>query len=253
MAEVTITFTYCTDNVIPPRCRKPRLVQERSSVVITVPEVTTDEAPVAFRVQPYSSLSSLEEYRWWGGKTWVPHLPWSHQTEPTLPGSDHFPAEQSDRAYGTDGLAEAEAWITERWSHRYLIIDGVVWIETGEPRYVVMTFGLGHNHGGTALMTSAGYNSNIGKERYFRADEYDEARAEAIRVALARSDTDSVARITVEPPIEVLIPEAVRCQPHEEHGDGDPFINLLNNITADAGSALEAGVLAIAATFKAAS
>ena len=48
--------------------------------------------------------------------------------------------------------------------------------------------------------------------------------------------------------IEVHIPECVKLNPAKQHGNGEPFHNLLDGITERAGSAAEAGLLAICAT-----
>ena len=111
-----------------------------------------------------------------------------------------------------------------------MLIDGEVWRVAGEPRYVLMTFGLGCNHGGTALMVDNHYNSNIHRERYFRIDQREAAIAATKRVALERGDDQSVP---VEPhaDFDILISEAVRLCPRKEHGTGDPFINKVEALT----------------------
>ena len=48
--------------------------------------------------------------------------------------------------------------------------------------------------------------------------------------------------------IEVLLPETVTVDPKSQHGDGDLFLNALYGITENAGSSMEAGVLAMAFT-----
>jgi hypothetical protein len=249
--KITVRFRYWNHNVIPPRCRKPRTVEHEGVTEIEIPEVTGDEAPVAFRVPEISRDAT--EIRWWNNELWQPYRPWSHQQEDSRPGSKYFPAEQRAESYlvpySADGLDETLPYITE-WFGRFLIVDGVVWKQAGEPRYVVMTFGLGHNHSFTSLSTDSHYNGNIHRSRYYRADSFDDAKAEAIRVALERGDTDSVPMIEHEPPIEILIPEAVRCQPEQEAGDGDPFLNQLYGVTSTSQSVGEAGALVIAMGLK---
>ena len=129
---------------------------------------------------------------------------------------------------------------------RYLLIDGAVWGESGEPRYVVNTFGLGHNHGGTGLFVDEYYNPNIAASNYFSALDGDKAVAYANKVAERRGDTNDVGKF--EKMIEVLIPEAVTIRPEAEHGEGDPFINKINAITEAAPDSTTAGLLAIMAT-----
>ena len=62
---------------------------------------------------------------------------------------------------------------------RYLLVDGELYHCTSEPRYCIYTFGLGHNHGGTALSVDYRYNPNISKNRYFSALQGVEAVAES--------------------------------------------------------------------------
>jgi len=246
---VTIELHYQRHNVIPPRCRKPRTVEETGSVAVEISEIDGDAAPVAFRVPNLGWKP--DEHRWWNGALWLPHLPWAHQTEPTIPGDDKFPVRQTYRAnWGTDGLDAAIAEVHQEY-RQYLIIDGVVWRSAwGEPRYVIHTLGLGHNHSSTCLSTDSGYNPNIHRSRYYRADQYSMAVAAAVAIAVARGDTNSVERIKATPPIEVLIPEAVRCDPPAEGGEGDPFLNQLHAITAAMPDAATAGLAVVAITGK---
>jgi hypothetical protein len=128
---------------------------------------------------------------------------------------------------------------------KYIIIDGVIYEETGEPRYVINTFGLGHNHGGTGLFVETYYNSNICKDAYFNALEREKAIKEADRIASRRGDTNDVGRFAESCNIEVLISGSVKCNPQIEAGEGDPFINAINGITESTSSINEAGLLSI--------
>jgi hypothetical protein len=130
----------------------------------------------------------------------------------------------------------------------YIIIDGVVYKEIGEPRYVSMTFGLGHNHGSTSIMIDNRYNSNISKDSYFNALQREEAIKFTKERAIRRGDTNSINRIGESYNIEVLIPEAVKCNPQEEHGDGDPFLNSLYAITESSSNTNEAAILGMCLT-----
>lgn len=130
-------------------------------------------------------------------------------------------------------------------SKSYVVFDNIVWEECGEPMYNVTTFGLGHNHGGTGFFISYHYNGNISNKNYFNALERKEAIAYGKQVALNRGDTESVERMGIKN-IEVKIPEMVKRNPQQEHGEGDPFINSINAITEGATSAMEAGILSMA-------
>lgn len=212
---ISLTGTYTRDE-IPPRCRKPRPVTYETSAQVEVPMVSSDDAPVAFRIRDVEDR--IKEIRTHDGRLFAPYLPHAHQEEPSLPGSVHFPqdvdTERSNLRHVTFNVDSDEAYYQQAQEHyrQFLIIDGIVWVETGEPSYSVDTFGMGHNHGGTGLMVNAGAaGRRSGKT--FRADEFEAALAHAIQVATGRGDTKDVARFERDPEdfrrIEILLPEAV--------------------------------------------
>lgn len=123
----------------------------------------------------------------------------------------------------------------------FLLVDGELYKQTTEPRYVVMTFGLGHNHGGTALMVTNYYNGNIRKDNYFSALQGDEAVAYANKTAKARGDTDDVGKF--EKQIVVHLPELVKVKPNKQHGNGNKLLNSMEDIVESSDSPAEAGLL----------
>ena len=138
--------------------------------------------------------------------------------------------------------AESEAAI-QAWAADLLIIGGKTHRVADEPLYCVMTFGLGHNHGGTSLSVSSHYNSNIAWQNYFRLDQREEAIKAAEKVALGRGDTQSVP-IRTNPTFRILIPEAIQRNPSGEYGGaGDEFCNGIERMIEKTGSAGEAGLL----------
>lgn len=130
----------------------------------------------------------------------------------------------------------------------YLLVDGEVYNQTTEPRYVVVTFGLGHNHGGTGMFIEFSYNPNIRKDNYFNALQRDEAIAHADAVAARRGDTKNVGTFG-DINIAVHLPELIRCDPQREHGDGDPYLNSMERLIEASDSSLEAGILVMSNTF----
>lgn len=209
--KITINFDYFTTNVIPPRCRNPRTVWDKATLVVDVPEVTAAEAPVAFRV-PQSEGTACD-YRWWGQRLWTAQQG-RHDDEPARAGDGRFPAEVDMNSAGGDGLDEVTARLRALYAD-FLIIDGIVWEACqGEPLYVVWTFGFGGNHGSTALLIDTQVRGSL--STHFRADQYETAVARALEVARARRDDESVFGITNAPRIEVLIPEAIRADPQRD-------------------------------------
>ena len=154
----------------------------------------------------------------------------------------------SDKSvYISDNLSEIVDNMQAR-ANKYISLDGELWKECGEPRYVVNTFGLGHNHGGTAMFIEEFYNSNISSKNYFNAVDRDKAITYAKETAIARGDTDSVKRIGKMENIEVLIPEFFKVDPEKEHGEGNAFLNLLEDMITSSNNATEAGILVTLAT-----
>lgn len=211
---VTITGGY-TVNEIPPRCRKPRPVFYEATAKVAIPRVDAAAAPVAFRCHELDE--KVKEVRLFNGHLYV--ADGDRKGSVIRPGDINFPAEghaDRDRRISGHRRCDSEQGFRSAVAgslRRFLIVDDQVWTLTGEPRYDVMTFGLGNNHGGTGLSHTFDDNPNVAASSYFRADEFESALAYAIEVADRRGDTNDVDRFTNHPDryrtIEVLIPEAV--------------------------------------------
>ena len=140
----------------------------------------------------------------------------------------------------------------QRKADRYIFSDGKIWEPCGEPMYVINTFGLGHNHGGTGMFIEEFYNGNIPSRNYFNALDRDKAIAYANAVATRRGDTNDVGKFGERENIIVKMPEMVRANPNVDHADGgDPFMESLESIIEGSDSIAEAGIGVIAATFAA--
>ena len=248
--NITKQYTYQESYLPTKRHKIPCWRDVKDEITVTVPELTTKEAPVAFVVKDYKTTT---EYRLWNDRLWV-KTKWSRMV---CGKSGLCPiAELIDR------LKSYEGWYSEKkskeqavseivdYANKFIIIDNIVYNEIGEPRYVIMTFGLGHNHASTSLMLDNYYNSNIGKERYYNALEREKAIAEAKRIAERRGDTESIPHIGRFYHIEVLIPEAVKCNPQREQGDGDPFLNRVEELTEVAPDSMTAALLAMSEFLK---
>lgn len=138
--------------------------------------------------------------------------------------------------------------VLQEYISNYLILDKYVCQPIGEPMYVINTFGLGHNHGGTSLSVTNWYNSNIPNTSYFPANKRKEAIAYGKKVAKGRGDTESARTIGKWYDIKILMPECVTCDPMNEHGEGAPFLNRLNGIINSTESKNEAGLMVMLAT-----
>lgn len=253
------TWIKYEESYIPPRCRKPRYNECEDYVDINLSEATMNDLQLAFEDTSYFGAGKIYFYR---GKLWAQaklrNASWAEEhgfqnpLDELIYNHEHCSAYFRfgfDREhYGKDTSRQAVVEQANSDINRYLLVDGVLFEESAEPRYCIYTFGLGHNHGGTALSVNYGYNINISKDCYFSALQGEEAVAEAKKIALGRGDTESVRRIKAE--ISVFMPELVKVNPHEQHGDGDKLLNTFSAITSVAPDTLTAGLLCIAATQK---
>lgn len=245
--QIQVEYAYNEEYLPSKRHKKPRIRDAQGTMTVELQEITFSEAPIAFMV--YERLRSHpKEFRWWKDRLWTPVL----QKDGTTGVEEHYPINELINelktivpyqfTIGKDVIEEKK----RKFAADHILIDGFVYECANEPRYVVMTFGLGHNHGGTSMFVEEWYNPNIGKDRYFNALEKEKAIAEAMRIATARGDTDDLSRIGTSCRIEVLMPEVVHCSPQNEHGDGNPFLNKLYAISESSSSKDEAALLALA-------
>lgn len=261
---------------IPPRCRKERYREAVKTIYTTIPEAGYSDAPVAIReqgclcenaadesgvypngitaiVQEVNGFQDSEmwtDYRWYKNHLYRRVL--AHEKYCGAKGA--WAIEKLVNRYATykhwnasaDYAMASKAVRSEL--HEYLLLDGDVWVKTGEPVYKIVTFGLGHNHASTDLMTDKYFCGNACRE-YFNALQRDEAIAECKRVAIARGDTNSVPRIGAFWKIEVLIPEAVKA-PRHTPVSSDGFDNQAEEIIRSSDSAFEAGLLLMCAALS---
>lgn len=163
---------------------------------------------------------------------------------PYTDNSDEF-TEQS--IIVNDNKKEVERYIKNHIKS-YIYFDGKFWSVCNEPMYMVNTFGLGHNHGGTGMFIEGHYNPNISSDNYFNALQRDEAIAYGKAVAARRGDTESIDSIGKYKNIEVIMPEMVKANPKKEHGKGNPFLNDMEKVISGSPDVLTAGMLCMAIT-----
>lgn len=259
------------------RHRKLRERYVKNSVDVEIKEVTEKDFPVAFIVHNYKSVYEnaesyndfngnseykmfSEEIRTYDGKLYMPvrvmygvaislcFEPLEYikreleNYTPCWKGGEEFTEVSIIKE---DNISECRENIFRK-AEDYIIYDGKVWETCGEPMYVITTFGLGHNHGGTGFSIEYYYNSNISKNNYFNALEREQAIAYGKKVAANRGDTDSIEGMGDYDIIEVLMPEMVTRNPKKEHGDGNSFMNSLENMINSSDNTMEAGLLAVA-------
>lgn len=208
--DITISGQYKSWE-IPPRCRNGRDVPRDTTTVVSVPVVAVSAAPV---VITDVRGSFPVDYRLHDGDLYELSRLNRDDRRVIEAGSDDYPDtidRQGAWSFPVGSSPEDFAAEVAKGYRNDIVIDGQVWTRTEEPRYVVQTFGLGHNHGGSGLFGSDGDNPNIAASSYFRADQFEQAQAYAIQVAENRDDNESIPGIRKMKPLFVVHdPEALR-------------------------------------------
>lgn len=233
---------------LPPRCRKLRYQDTTVETVMEFDEISFGDAPLVLCHMDWNSEEYVKEYRLWDSKLFARTKYSRFHAQKTgwapveaLDDYMAFIGRSTNRIVGFNEAMQAAM----RCVH-LLIIGDQVWEEIGEPRYCIYAFGLGHNHAETCLSIENSYNSNISKDCYFSALEYEKAVRECVKVALARGDTDSVESImNSSPRIEVLEPSVIKLNPLKEHGDGNPLLRGMEAICCAAPDANSAALLLV--------
>lgn len=259
------TWIKYEESFLPPRCRKLRYKECEDYVDIELAEVPADSLELVFVVKSYDGgniyahngklwskatirticAGGEDEY---GYHTPVEALVWWNEH-----GSQYFRFGWDRLEYGKDTSRDAVISAAQKDMSKYILVDGELYVEAAEPMYCIYTFGLGHNHGGTSLSVDYHYNCNISYERYHNALDFDNTLKHVIQVAANRGDTKDVERYTAmqkegKPIIEVMDSKYVTHNPESEHGEGNSFLNTLEDIVSSCDSPMEAGVLCMAVT-----
>lgn len=279
--KVNVEYYYNQKFLPTKRHKKIRERQVKDILSVTIVELNADVFPVAFRVHDmqavqegmtsyddYRSESAIfrmftEEIRTYKGKLYVPIRVTHgaaistvfedasyviHNLE-QLTRKNYYCDESkefSESSFVIEDNKKEVIQILRNSARHYIYFDGKFWNVCGEPRYVINTFGLGHNHGGTSLFIEYEYNSNISKKNYFSALQRDEAIAYGKSVALGRGDTESVDGIGIDDMIEVVIPKMVKVRPNKQHGNGCEFMNMMESVISNSSNKNEAGILCVA-------
>ncbi|GAA4033500.1 hypothetical protein GCM10023063_16470 [Arthrobacter methylotrophus] len=207
MSDFTVTSTITfRPHRIPPRCRKPRPVQETFTHEFPVPCVSSADAPMVALVPDdrgyYGTMTRDEApLRAHAGKLYVAEM---RGRLPVMAGSGAFPSTDSHESWSAweyEAIEEAGKRFKD-----ILIVDGEVWKATPEPAYAIVTMGLGGNHGGTYLeIDYAGRYS-----RRYTLTDYDAAVEAAVSFAIKRGDTNTIGVIRKTPKATILDPSVFK-------------------------------------------
>lgn len=245
------TWIKYEESYLPPRCRKLRYKECEDYINANLAEASIDNVSLAFEDNSYAGKGKIYYFK---------NKLWSKVEKNSLIAGDT--EKYKDALEILKYLNEHYSWyfprlwrdgehpdrkhmlsVVRKEMQKYLLIDGVLYKQTAEPRYVIVTFGLGHNHGGTGMLCEYHYNDNIGKQNYFSALQGNEAVAYANYVAKRRGDTNNVGKF--EPFIICHMPELVKIKPNKQHGDGNKFLNDMEDMICNTDNIMEAGLLAM--------
>lgn len=244
------TWIKYEESYIPPRCRKPRYTERDEYVDAELCEVKPEDLRLAFEDNSYSGKGKIFFYN---GKLWSKVKRGGFICDPGERGistvldelkhrnencSCFFPREWRD---GEHPDREKMLIAVKHEMENFILVSGEVYEQTNEPRYCINTFGLGGNHGGTGMFVEYHYNPNIRNDNYFSALDGKKAVEYANAVAAGRGDTNDVGRFNEL--IIVYMPELVKVKPKKQHGEGNKFLNDVEDIISGSGDALTAGLL----------
>lgn len=179
-------FTVTVTGVYPPHPGSPQDDHVRATTSVTVPCVSASQAPYAMLIQPtpLNGLGRQQGLRTHAGRLYTPLRV---QADTTRPGSADFPASITQTFVAhpdwddndPDPVTQNARVVSAVYGY-YLIVDGVVWVEIGEPRYVVdyrtypgaVTDPL---TGGLRFELTFEDNTGVPADQFFRADQFDQA------------------------------------------------------------------------------
>lgn len=248
------TWIKYEESYLPPRCRKLRYKECEDHIDVNLREARLEDLRLAFEDNSYEGKGEIYSYRnkLWAKvkmpnpsiieeldiKTPLDYLKWCNDN-----CSTYFFSNFDRERYEVDTSRQAVIKRVRKNMNTYLLVDGELYSTCAEPRYVVNTFGLGHNHGGTGMFCEYHYNDNIGKQNYFSALQGNEAVAYANYVAKRRGDTNDVGKF--KPFIVCHMPELVKVKPNKQHGDGNKLLKDMEEMICNTNSSMEAGLLAM--------
>lgn len=246
--KLNINYYYNQKFLPTKRHKKVRERQIKDVISVNISELTEDVFPIAFIVHDMKSIqegmTSYEDYksgkcdfrifseeiRAYKGKLYKPVRITHGATISTVFENESYVIHNLERIVCKKWYIDNDIEFSENSviveenkkevrrmlrnsAKHYIYFDRKFWSVCGEPRYNIITFGLGHNHGGTGFFIKYEYNPNISSKNCFSALQRNEAIAYGKSVALNRGDTESVDEIGKYDNIEVVMPEMVKVNP----------------------------------------
>ena len=211
------TWIKIYESYLPPRCRKMRYRECEEYIYANLKEIALTDVKLAFEDNSFSGKGKIYFYK---NKLWAKVKSGNFICNPDKQNINNpleelkyfnencswfFPRLWRDGEYPDKSKMLSAV---RKYMNNFLLIDGDIYERTSEPRYVVITFGLGNNHGGTGMFCDYSYNPNISKSQYYSALQGNEAVAYANKTASDRGDTNDIGKFN--PFIIVHMPEIVK-------------------------------------------
>ena len=209
------------ETVIPPRCRKERFVEQDNQITVNIRELKESDVHPIFVVKEFDrEPRRIVRYK---GKNYMQmqdRRPDWHDnvvSETPLWVNQNINNMLEDWLEWVLGInynygrsAKEQIAKIKKTASEIIIVDGNLYDRCGEPYYSYITFGLGHNHGGTALRLLFAEP----KEKCVNgipADKRAEAIEYTINVAKRRGDDKFYELIrNAAEDIDVLAADAIR-------------------------------------------
>lgn len=195
-----------------PRCRKPKYKECEEYVYAELKEVSMNDMKLAFEDSSYEGAGKIYFYdnRLWkmegrnkniendyGTKSALEDLIWASEH-----CSTYFSFEFDRLLYGKDTSRESTIKAIEIDMRNRLLVDGVLYVTTNEPRYIVTNFGYGTNFS-VGMFVEYGNGHNCG-DNCFSALDGEKAVKYANDMA---KDTKDFGKFNVS--ITVYMPELI--------------------------------------------
>ncbi len=244
--KITIPFVYQAE-IIKPRCRKASTVYVKDIVSVEIVSIDSKELPIAFKIGKSelrwdgerlwdyyyetngdngpeivtgdtiktNTENGGKDYRWSCSSAKAPFHNFWHRMNSRLDiawlkDKDVFLREEITYREWVSDNREEVIEKAKNIAADLLLCDGFLYKPVGEPYYNAMLFGLGNNHGGTALFVEQNRAPEQREGWHFNALDYDKALTHTEEKAKGRGDTRSLPMKLNGDKIEVLIKEAVK-------------------------------------------
>lgn len=213
--KVTVLFAY-TENIIPPKCRKPREVRfDDGTIELDIREIQESDAPIAISrtdSEDHKSKGSAD-YRWFEGQLWtccdVNHRLGQAFGEGPKEGEvidarrrSYSSCRNPGEGYSFESKSKHESRLAA-WAESFILINGQGWYPSSEPCYYVSRGGFGS---AGYIHIEHGVSEHNLRELYFSLLQAKEAEM-SVRQNMDPSETYNPMPRTK---FEILLPDCIQ-------------------------------------------